>query len=100
MVQQSLFGDTAPHVRSSDTSKAAARSIEPQLGRLQGKVLEVIQRRAALGATTDEVEFVLAMSHQTVSARVKELRDKGLIRDKGTRRPTRSGRAAVVYVAV
>lgn len=47
--------------------------------------------------TCDEVEIVTGLKHQTASARIRELALKGLIKDSGKRRLTRSGRKAVVY---
>jgi hypothetical protein len=49
------------------------------------------------GLTCDEVEQALDRTHQSMSARVNELRDTGWIIDSGTRRKTRSGRAAIVW---
>ena len=36
-------------------------------------------------------------THQSISARVNEFKDTGWIIDSGTRRKTRSGRAAIVW---
>lgn len=86
-------------VRGSVTSQMAAASIRAALPRLQGEVLSVIRCAGERGLTTDEIEAVTGMKHQTASARVVELRRKKLIADSGVRRATRSGRGAVVYVA-
>jgi len=51
------------------------------------------------GMTTDEVENWLGLSHQTASARVHDLAAAGLITKTKTKRPTRSGGQAFVYVA-
>ena len=85
----------APFVKGSETSEAAATSVERELGRLQADVLRFIEERA--GATCDEVERGLNLRHQTASARVYELRERGLIEDSGAKRKTSSGRAAVVW---
>lgn len=86
-----------PH-NGTDTSKAAAESMEPHLGRLQQLIHDYYDSRRWYGATCDEAEAALEMRHQTCSARVKELRDKGLLVDSGERRKTRSHRSAAVYV--
>ena len=49
--------------------------------------------------TVDEIEQVLNLTHQTASARVHDLANAGWIKDSGKTRPTRSGRAAVVWEA-
>jgi hypothetical protein len=49
------------------------------------------------GMTCDEVEHQLNRTHQSISARVNQLRDTGWIVDSGTRRNTRSGRKAIVW---
>lgn len=49
------------------------------------------------GATCDEIEVALSLSHQTASARVRDLFKAGNIRDSGIRRNTRTGRKATVW---
>ena len=84
-----------------ETSNAAAASLDPDhLGKLARRVYDEISYAAAEGSaglTCDQVEQLLSGSHQTISARVNELRDKGYIVDSGVRRPTRSGRKAAVW---
>ena len=89
--------ESAPH-NHTPTSKAAAESIVPVLGRLQAMILAHYQREKYRGATCDEVEAALGLKHQTCSARIRELRDKGLLVDSGYQRKTRSGRKAAVMV--
>jgi hypothetical protein len=85
-------------VSPAETSAEARASIEPHLGRLQSNVLGFIRSRGKIGATCDEVEQWLDMSHQTASARVHELMHRKCIVSNGKRK-TRSGRNAVVWVA-
>lgn len=87
-----------PYVVGSDTSKAAAESIVPQLPRLELLVYTFILNSGTDGATTDEIEYGTQLAHQTASARVRGLVLKGRIRDSGMRRNTRSGRKAAVWV--
>lgn len=49
------------------------------------------------GMTCDEVEQRLERTHQSMSARVNQLRDSGWVIDSGLRRKTRSGRDAIVW---
>ena len=50
------------------------------------------------GGTCDEVEVMSGFSHQTVSARIRELAKAGRIKDSGRTRPTSAGRKAVVWI--
>lgn len=67
---------------------------------LRSLVVRTIAMNGRHGATSDEVEQYLDMSHQTVSARFTEARRLGLIVESGERRETRSGRRAAVHVVV
>ena len=67
------------------------------LGPVAKRIFNYIKRRPKRGATTDEVEGALGLLHQTASARINEMRDWGLLRETGIRRPTRTGRPANVY---
>ena len=88
----------APFVRGSDTSEAAAASVEGDLTRREAQVLEVFKAAGAAWCTTDEVEARLGLTHQSVSARVSTLAKVGRLVKSEARRKTRSGRAAAVYV--
>lgn len=88
----------APYVKGSSTSQAAAHSIAGHLGKLEADVFNEIKRCGRVGATVDEIEVALDMSHQTVSARVSTLGQRGVIINTGRKRKTRSGRAAFVHV--
>ncbi len=93
------YNGKAPSVAGSDTSEAAADSVQSASGRLRAVVFAHVKRCGAGGATCDEVEAALEMRHQTASARVRELVLGGHLRDSGQRRQTRSGRNAAVWVA-
>ncbi len=77
-----------------DTSKA----IEPRLSSAQGKVLHVLRTEG--GKTDDELEQILRLTHQSVSAARRTLVVKGFARQTDKRRQTRSGNAAIVWEAV
>ncbi len=87
-----------PHVKGSDTSRAAALEIEEPLGRLQEMILRFVHSCGKQGATSDEVEEALLLRHQSCSARILELRQDGLLTDSGQRRATRSGRLAAAWI--
>ncbi len=96
--QHSLFGNTthvtaAPH-NGTETSRVAAKSIEPVMDRLEKQVYEVLSRKPM---TCDRVEVITGMSHQTASARINALARKKLIQPTGQKLPTRSGRPAMVW---
>jgi hypothetical protein len=82
-------------MKTQDTSRAAAATID--LSACRRKVYQHIFRRKK-GATCDAIEARTGMLHQTVSARVCELRQDKRIRDSGRREKTRSGRRAIVWV--
>lgn len=92
--------NTSPFVSGSDTSAAAAASITPSAAQaMRDTILASVTASASVGLTCDEVEELHNMRHQTASARIKELKDEGLLLDSGRRRDTRSGRKAAVLVA-
>jgi hypothetical protein len=88
------YPDT-PGYQPTDTSKAAAESMEPHVTRLAGLVLDYLKFRGA--RTCEEVEQGLGFRRSTASARITELKLKGKIEDTGERRPTESGRKAIVW---
>ncbi len=92
------FTPTAPFVPGSRTSHDAAISIQHELGRLEGLVLDHIRLSGDGGATDDEIEICLQLSHQTASARRRGLVLRGMVRGSGRTRPTRSKRRANVWV--
>lgn len=79
-------------------SDEAHHSIRETKAALRNRIVVWIGRRGARGATSDEVEVVSGLSHQTVSARLTEAKQLGLVEPDGRRRPTRSGRNAAVLV--
>lgn len=89
-----------PYAKDSDTSKAAAESMEVTAGQQESLVLAFLQGQGRHGATCDEVEVMLDLSHQSASARLRGLEGKAMVRKTKIRRPTRGRRQATVYVAV
>lgn len=90
---------SAPYVKGSETSKAAAKSIKESASSIRAKIFVMIESSPD-GMTCDEVEAKTGLLHQTASARVRELVLQKRISDSGVKRKTRSGRGAVVYEAM
>jgi predicted transcriptional regulator len=85
---------------TTDTSNLAAASMNRHVGKLAKECYDEIYAtflEGAVGLTVDAIEQRLNRSHQSVSARVNELRNKGWLVDSGITRLTRSGRPAIVW---
>lgn len=89
-----------PAQRHSETSLAAAESIKPDANRLRLRVLHWLLERGEHGGTDEEGQEALGMPGSTYRPRRVELQAAGKIRKLETTRPTRSGRAAAVWVVV
>lgn len=96
MTQTSINFD-APAVAHSTTSRAAAEAIQPSAETLRGKVLAYLRETG--GATDEQGIEATGMGGSTWRPRRVELVVRGLVRDSGKTRLTRSGRKAVVWVA-
>jgi hypothetical protein len=85
----------------ADTS-VAAHSSTPESSRvlLRKRIVDFIASQKERGATCEETEAALGLTHQTCSARISELRQANKIRSSGARRLTHSGRLARVHIAV
>ena len=94
----SVYPD-APGHRNVDTSVAAAADVAPSLGRLQRMAESAIRDAGPAGLTADELAARLDMERWSIQPRTSELRRKGRIRDSGQRRPNRTGKRAIVWVA-
>ena len=96
----STYDHSVPaYAAGSDTSYGAAQAIAATAGQLRSRILGWVASRGDQGATRDEIEVGLGLKMQTVSPRVHELTQLGLLEDSGKRRATRSGRTAAVMVA-
>lgn len=87
-----------PRVDGSDTSEAAAESMDESAVTLRQTVYLCILTSKD-GMTDEELERVLDLRHQTASARRRELVLMGRVKDTGRRRTTTSGRTATVWEA-
>jgi len=81
-----------------DTSRAAAESIEAET--LRGSVWLAIHKEGSEGATDEEIAERLGLAGNTARPRRRELAVRNIVADSGTRRTTRAGRKAIVWVAV
>ena len=88
----------SPYVKGSSTSKAAAESVQSSASSLRLWIRLYIEGQEGRGATCDEIEVALGLRHQTASARIRELVQKGNLMDSGKIRVTRARRNAVVWV--
>lgn len=100
--QQSLLGEEEriipPSVRGSQTSRAAALSVEGEPSdNARRRVLQVIFRMGPL--TDEEISELLGMNPSTARPRRVELERMGLIFKAGTKK-TKSGRDAIKWVAL
>lgn len=94
----------APHRRAPhngrQTSRAAARRIEPISGRLCQQVLAAVRASGFRGMTRPELESALNMDGSTLRPRVVALLAAGALAEPGETRLTESGRHASVLIAV
>ena len=96
---------TAPH-NNVETSVEAAESIKPHVNKLCRRVLDCVRSMPA-GLTCDQAERILGLSHQTCSARFRDLAScqppliEKLVLEDGSyaKRRTRTGRNALVWIA-
>ena len=98
-----LYGGTPPH-EPVDTSLAAAKEIEPEINKLQRRVLDAIIASGDRGSTDEELTELLEMNPSTLRPRRRELYLRDFIvyrRDESgeVKRQCRSGRWAHVYVS-
>ncbi|MCK1671065.1 hypothetical protein [Bradyrhizobium sp. 150] len=86
-------------VSGSDTSEAAAASMDRSAGTLRAMIWKRAFEAGQSGVTCDEIEVHFDMRHQTASARIRELDLSGDLIKTERKRQTRSGRLALVYIA-
>ena len=101
-----LFLPMPHYVATSDTSYDAAISLRSDLNAIRSRVLHLVQA-APDGITCERLEAISGLKHQTASARLKELQDRGQIEwridprtGKHRRAVNASGRSAKLYFAV
>lgn len=87
-------------VSSRWTSTKAANWMRKYSDGLSHKVFTAIYKSwlgGGEGCTSDQLEHMLAGKHQSISPRLTELTNRGLIEASGSVRPTRSGNDAIVW---
>ena len=95
--QYNLYGGLPPH-RKVDTSREAAVSMLPHVGREQGRLLEYL-KASSTGATDEQLSLGTGMSRQGVCGRRNELMKLGLVKFSGQYRIATTGRRVRVWVA-
>ena len=84
--------------RQPDTSKDAARDMQPKQGRLQKIVLDCLKSRGP--SITREIAYATGVAYGSIQPRTSELRKKELIQDSGERRiDPETGKRAIVWRA-
>ena len=100
MEQISIFDmNRIPAQNHSTTSIAAAEKIAPKRLILQAQVLQYL-RGFPDGLTDLEMQEGLDLEGSTQRPRRVELVEQGKVKDSGTTRKTKKGRAATVWVSV
>lgn len=87
-------GSPGPLFSSREVSNMAHESVKPRLNTVKNALLQAL---AARPQTDDEMEMMLDMSHQTVSACRRSLVKEGWVESTGNLRQTRTGRQAQVW---
>jgi hypothetical protein len=87
-------GSATPGVQ--ETSIAALESLDPKVkAKREQQILAYIKTNG--DATCWEVETQLGLLHQSASSTITRLRSAGHVVDTGERRPTNTGRMAIVW---
>ncbi len=89
-----MYGGETPH-RGVETSREATTVKEAS--RKAKVVLNKIKARSDYGAICDEIVIETGWPNQTVSARFRELEQKGYVFKTSKRRDTSRNRSAIVY---
>jgi predicted HTH transcriptional regulator len=87
-----------PGWRGTDTSRAAAKSMEESAPNLEERCLRVLREKGAM--TPDEIAKELGIDKLSIRPRISTLKKKGFIRDTGERRENKSRRDAYVVEAL
>jgi predicted HTH transcriptional regulator len=80
--------------RGSETSRQANERVAPHKNDLQAKIMEWFFKNGP--ATCEQAATALEMRYTTASARISELKAKGLLAFTGERRKTSGGSYAAV----
>ena len=83
-----------------ETSQDAARRALGRTGSQRRAIYEEIRSRGTDGLTCDQICVILQLLVQSATPAINTLARDGWLRDSGLRRNTRSGNAAIVWVAI
>lgn len=81
----------------TDTSRAAARKIQPDAATIRERVMRYIERQGETGATTWEIAVRLKLDILSVRPRVTELDTEGRIARTKLRRANGNGNKEIVW---
>lgn len=93
---QGIVSSTTVFTNGNANSAAAARSMTAVTQAQEAKVLDALRVRR----TADEIAVVTGQRPQSVTARLRALKAKGLVRETGVNRMTRKNRPAAVLERV
>jgi hypothetical protein len=82
------------------TSQEAFESMLSELPPLRAKIYAMLVERGEMGATDEEMQLGIPMNPSTQRPRRGELADAGFVIESDKVRKTKSGRNAIVWVAV
>lgn len=100
MNQIGLFDICRNYHGGNPESEAANVIAHKSSAQIRSKILEYVRACGLDGATCDQIEIALELSHQTASARCADLKRLKMIVDSGGRRETRTGSKAAVLKVV
>lgn len=98
--QNHAITTSPPYVRSSRTSREAARRIRPHSGRLERLVIEQLLAAGADGLTDPQLQERLHLSGDSQRPTRISLVAAGRVVDSGVRRPSPRGHPCIVWVAM
>ena len=96
-------GQGVPFVKGSETSADAADDIKPHQMNLRQRLTYIFRHYGKKGLTDEMLEEMTGMKHQTVSARRREMEQKGVIQKlyvegKHLKHQNKSGSYAGLYI--
>ena len=96
-------GQGVPFVKGSETSADAADDIKPHQMNLRQRLTYIFRHYGKKGLTDEMLEEMTGMKHQTVSARRREMEQKGVVQKlyvdgKHLKHQNKSGSYAGLYI--
>ena len=75
------------------TSRDALESVQPVLGAIDQHIVWMVEAHGPV--TCERVEELTGLKHQTCSAQIRHLVQRGILEDSGTKGKTATGRPAI-----